>query len=65
MTNEQIANIVSEIVFKPKRDETDPNFAVQLLVEKLMIPKDLLTYTKEDVNKNVLWHLNTSDELFK
>lgn len=65
MTNEQIATIVSKIVYSPKRNEKDPNFAVQLLVEKLCIPKDIEGYSEEDVKRNILWHLNSSDETYE
>lgn len=61
MSNEEVAKVISDIVYRPKRGESDPYFAVQLLVEKLCIPTDIESYSQEDVRKNVLWHLDMSD----
>lgn len=61
MNNEEIAKIVAGLVYSPKKSEKDPNFAVQLLVEKLCIPDDLESYSEEDVRESVLLQLNDKE----
>lgn len=52
MENEKIAELVSKKIYNVTENETD--FAVQLLIEKLTIPKDVKSYTADDAKKYIL-----------
>lgn len=61
MTNNEIANKVAEKLYRPNLDDID--YATQLLIEKLIIPESILTYTKDVVEKLILEELDKKDPL--
>lgn len=54
MDNRQIAEKLARVCFKPK-DGTSDLFAFQLFIETLVLPKNCLSYSKEDLEG---WILN-------
>lgn len=52
MENEKIAELVSKSIYDVAKNETD--FAIQLLVEKLLIPYNIKSYTANDAKKYIL-----------
>lgn len=52
MDKEKIAELISERMYNPSLNETD--FAFQLLVEHLIVPKDKKSYSKEDIKNYVI-----------
>jgi hypothetical protein len=51
LTNKEIAKRVASIVYKPKQNESDELFAVQLFVEKVLDINE--NYTKEDIETKI------------
>ena len=56
MNNQEIAKKVTNIVFKPKEEESDL-FAVQLFVEKVILPNNINTYTKGELEIRIINYL--------
>lgn len=59
MENQKIAELVSKKIYNVSETETD--FAVQLLIEKLIIPEDVKIYTTDDAKKYILEALRIHD----
>lgn len=62
ITNEEIAERVARVVYKSKEEKSD-DFAVQLMVEKLLIPVEIKSYSKKEVKQWILDVLNVEDNL--
>ena len=52
MENNKIAKLVSKKLYNPTVGETD--FAIQLLIEKLVLPNDTIGYTDVTLEKYIL-----------
>jgi hypothetical protein len=52
MENKKIAELVAKKIYNFTENETD--FAVQLLVEKLVMPDNVNSYTAADAEKYIL-----------
>lgn len=60
MENEKIAELISKKIYNVAKDETD--FAIQLIIEKLIIPDDVKSYTADDAKKFILKSLLENDQ---
>jgi hypothetical protein len=56
MDNQEIAKRVTNMIFKPKEEESDL-FAVQLFVEKVVLPNNVNTYTKNELESRIINYL--------
>jgi hypothetical protein len=56
MENKKIAKLVAEKIYGVSQNETD--FAVQLLIEKLVIPDNISSYTAAEAENYILNTLN-------
>jgi len=56
MNNQEIAKKVTNIVFKPKEEESDL-FAIQLFVEKVILPEGIDTYVKRELESRIINYL--------
>lgn len=63
MNNQKIARVVADLVYKPKNSEEDTLFAVQLLVEKLFIPKEIESYGLEQIENYLLSALDDKESM--
>ena len=52
MKNEKIAELVAKKVYGDNSEKTD--FAIQLLIEKLVLAKDIASYTELDMKEAIL-----------
>ena len=52
MKDKTIARLIAEKVYNPCRDDTD--FAIQLFIERTVIPHGIDSYTADDVKKWIL-----------
>ncbi|MFB5758963.1 hypothetical protein [Paenibacillus medicaginis] len=66
MENEQITSYVARLVSYPHIMDGMEEIAFRLMVKKLLIPNDIKNcdnHSESEVYKNILWHLNTIDEV--
>jgi hypothetical protein len=61
MENKKIAELVSKKIYGVAQNETD--FAVQLLIEKLVIPDNINSYTAADAEKYILGALSGNNQI--
>lgn len=61
MENKKISELVSKKIYDVVQNETD--FAVQLLIEKLVIPDNINSYTAADAEKYILGALTRNNQI--
>ena len=61
MENKKIAELVSKKIYGVPQNETD--FAIQLLIEKLVIPDNINSYTEVDAEKYILGALTKNNQI--
>ena len=61
MENKKIAELVAKKIYEVSQNETD--FAVQLLIEKLVIPDNINSYTEADAEKYILGTLTKNNQI--
>ena len=56
MTNEKIAELLGKLCYDAHEKETD--YAVQLFVERVVLPKSIISYNAEVMQEFILKYLN-------
>lgn len=60
MTNERIAQLVGDFCFYPTKNERE--FAIQLFIEKTILPSNCEKYTAETMGEFILKFINQTEE---
>jgi hypothetical protein len=58
MNIEKMAKLIASFCYKSKESDNDPEFAAQIFIENLVLPKEVDSYTEDKMEKYILQFLS-------